>query len=258
MTGTPTPDLLKLVARRRRVVARFLEWAAEREANGRSLRWRNRSDIPATRAAAARFPEQWWGVVVFTCFWWSTEPTKVIDFFQQPRSASRAADFLHDLQLPPGAIGGHRVRPGHQGAKDALISACAKQSEFRDILTRADGGFEARFQSMRALPGTRSWGRTTCFDLILRAGALGLAGRKFGPELAYLGEATGPARGFEVVLGTHPCHDPDGSERLLQQWSSLWVEVADAVHVDWIGEPYDSGDFENALCIYQERPNPGC
>jgi hypothetical protein len=43
--------------------------------------------------------------------------------------------------------------------------------------------------------------RRTSFDLLLRAGALGIGGQHYKPEIAYLGGSTGPKRGFARVWG---------------------------------------------------------
>jgi hypothetical protein len=47
----------------------------------------------------------------------------------------------------------------------------------------------------------------------------------------------------------------DVGEAVLRRWTRQWTDVALRVGADWEGEPYDSGDFENALCIFQEPPH---
>lgn len=68
-------ELLALADERRGEVSSFLEWAQaveqraiESDRPDWSLRLANRPDIGAAAKAAALFPEQWWGVVVFTAF----------------------------------------------------------------------------------------------------------------------------------------------------------------------------------------------
>jgi hypothetical protein len=119
-------------------------------------------------------------------------------------------------------------------------------------------GFHDRFERLRALPATQ-WGRTTCFRLLLRAGALGIGG-SYAPERAYLDGSTGPKAGFEQVWGIRVTTANAGScEDLLLAWIEHWQQVADEVGVAWPWAPYDPGDLENALCIFQEqRQEPGC
>lgn len=101
------------------------------------------------------------------------------------------------------------------------------------------------------------WGRTSCFDLLLRAGALGIGGHHYGPDRAYLD--TGPARGFFEVTGVAVTSiNSEWCEGLLHWWSANWTEVAALVGAVWeAGAPYDAGDFENALCTYQEELGRG-
>jgi len=48
-------------------------------------------------------------------------------------------------------------------------------------------------------------------------------------------------------------------EALLAAWTEHWDRVAEEVGVDWPGAPYDPGDLENALCVFQEQVRgPGC
>ena len=99
------------------------------------------------------------------------------------------------------------------------------------------------------------WGRTTTFDLLLRAGALAVGGKKYGPTIAHLAGSTGPKSGFKRVWGQEITREnADWGESLLRAWTENWFEVAKRVGVDWdVGAPYDPGAFENALCVYQER-----
>ena len=89
---------------------------------------------------------------------------------------------------------------------------------------------------------------------ILRGGAPGLSGRDYRPTTAFLEGATGPRKGFEKIFGANL--DMTGAawgEAVLRSWSAHWSEVAAQADVAWNGAAYDSGDFENALCIYQEE-----
>jgi hypothetical protein len=42
-------------------------------------------------------------------------------------------------------------------------------------------------------------------------------------------------------------------EALLRAWTENWSLVAEEVGAAWTGRPYTPGDFENALCIFQEQ-----
>jgi hypothetical protein len=234
-------------------VARFLNWANRYEMSGASLRWSKRQDIQDAATASQWFEEQWWGLVVFSCFGRLEGAEFVAPLFLRPRPDATAV--LAQLQLPPGSIGHHRVQTGHRGAKQALGAACERSDEFERILVRGLD-FRTRYLELRAL-WAPNWGRTTCFDLVLRAGALGVGGNTYGPDRAYL--ETGPARGFALVTDIVVASaDSEWCEGLLHWWSENWSEVAELVGVDWqAGPPYDSGDFENALCIYQEQAGSG-
>jgi hypothetical protein len=253
-------DVLRAVRRRRRQILRFLVWAAEREATGASLRWKARADIDEARQAAQMFEEPWWGVVVFSAFGSLRGTTSVADAFSRPIPPDRAQEVLQEIAFPQGSVGHHRTRPGLARAKDALISACEHAAAFREILLHGDG-FRGRFEALRALRA-RQWGRTTCFDLLLRAGALGIGG-SFAPDRAYLDGSTGPKVGFERVWGI-PVRAGNAAwcEVLLGAWMEHWDRVAEEVGVDWVAEevgvdwpgaPYDRGDLENALCVFQEQ-----
>ncbi len=230
-------------------VARFLSWANTYEESGASLRWSKRQDIQDAAAASQWFEEQWWGLVVFSCFGRLEGAKFVASLFPRPRPDATAV--LAQLQLPAGSIGHHRVQTGHRGAKQALVAACERWDDFERILVRGLD-FRTRYLDLRAL-WAPNWGRTTCFDLVLRAGGLGVGGHIYGPDRAYL--ETGPARGFALVTGIEVATaDSEWCEGLLHWWSENWNEVAEGAGVDWqAGAAYDSGDFENALCIYLEQ-----
>jgi hypothetical protein len=91
--------------------------------------------------------------------------------------------------------------------REELFSLADKRRE------HGDGDFDSRY---RRLLGSRltQWGRTTCFDLLLRAGALGVGGERYLPELAYLASSTGPRKGFAIVFGVAPDR---GTERWAEE-----------------------------------------
>lgn len=100
----------------------------------------------------------------------------------------------------------------------------------------------------------RQWGRTTCFDLFLRAGALGIGGLHYEPEYAYLAGSTGPRSGFRKVWGRDiNANNAAWGEAVLRAWTEEWPAVVDRAGADWDGDAYTPADFENALCIWQER-----
>ena len=257
LTGSSVEVLHLLVEERSRQVADFMRWAAKKEENDSdSLRWAQRSDIALSEQAASHFPAEWWGLTVFTCFWWREPIAAIVEIFQQPLDPNDARRHLDQIELPAGSISSHRTQRGHTGARNALVGACEHRAEFERILTTDLGGFDSRFQTLWNL-GASDWGRTTSYDLILRAGAIGVGGHHYAPEFAYLEGSTGPSRGFERVWGVG-VQERGGPwcEALLAAWISQWSAVAQTAGVHWPGKAYDAGDLENALCIYQERGQP--
>jgi ribosomal protein S18 acetylase RimI-like enzyme len=252
-------ELLALADARRTPVRRYLQWAAENErlaATGEgtasSLRMDCRSDIRDAAEAAELFPEHWWGVVVFTCFGSKLGTQTVAPSFQHPRDAANAEAKLEEIEFPRGSVGHHRIQATLRGAKQALVAACAKHALFRSVL-HDDEDFDARYRTLHDAR-VRQWGRTTCFDLLLRAGALGVGGKRCLPELAYLAGSTGPRKGFAAVFGV----DPDQrraawAEAVLREWAEHWQAVAERVGAEWESEPLYPRDQENFLCVYQER-----
>jgi hypothetical protein len=118
--------------------------------------------------------------------------------------------------------------------------------------------FEERFAELGRINVTW-WARTTRFDVLTRAGQLRVAGETYEPALAHLAGATGPKKGFEKIWGIKIT--PGNAERceaLLRKWSGCWDEVAGLADVQWPGEAYQPADFENALCVFQERPHSNC
>ena len=245
-------ELLALVDRRSGAVRAYLEWAREHDDEEESYRLGAQPDIPAAAEAAGMFPEQWWGLVVYTCFGAVRGTEVVAPRFQRPLPPPEAEAVLDGIDFPPRSLGGHRTRPGFRGAKRALVSACADHELLHDVLHSRDD-FDTRYRRLREarMP---EWGRTTCFDLLLRAGALGVGGRRYAPEYAYFGDSTGPKAGFRQVFGVELADTAslDWAEALLRAWTEEWDAVAKRVGVAWEKPPLEPCDQENFLCIYHE------
>jgi hypothetical protein len=253
---TTVEELTRLVSRRQLQIARFLSWAAEREVAD-SMRLANRGDIARAHRVMDAFGEPWWAAVVYTCFDSEVGALAAAEAFARPIPPTVATRLLSDLALPVGSVGGHRIQPAHKGAKVALHSACARAADFESILY-AGTGFHDRYVSLRALKAPQ-WGRTTCYDLLVRAGQLKIGSASiYEPDRAYLADSTGPRKGFELIWGIEVTRsNADECEALLRTWTDRWGWVASEADVSWAGDPYGPGDFENALCIFQERGNPG-
>lgn len=257
-SGLPADELLALVGERVAVVRDFLEWALLHEQKAietgemhRSLRLENRPDIAAAARAAAGFPEAWWGVTVFTCFGSEKGTAAVREAFQKPLPEPEAWEALDQIDLPRGAIGHHRIQPGHTGARKALVAA-SEHADFFHAVLFGHGTFEDCNHQIRAahLP---QWGRTTTFDLLLRAGALGVGGSTYGPTIAHLEGSTGPKYGFEQIFDVSlDARGAGWCESVLRSWTTHWADIAVATGVNWKLSAYTPGDFENALCIYHE------
>jgi len=256
-------SLFLLVDERRGEIRRYLEWALENERRAieqanpaLSMRMENRPDIHHAEDAAASFPEKWWGVVVFTCFGSKLGAEAVAPFFQRPLPPEEAAFQVGRITFDRGSVGHHRIQSTLKGANQALVSACASSDFLRSVLHSRDD-FETRYQTLR-LAHLRQWGRTTCFDLLLRAGTLAVGGQRYLPGLAYLAGSTGPAKGFAAIFGV-PVNDGNASwaEDVLRVWTNEWHKVASRVGVGWDGEPLYPRDHENFFCIYQEQLRRG-
>jgi hypothetical protein len=249
-------DWEALIAACRAPVTDFLLWAKQRERTpGRSMRLENREDLARVGQVLPLFGEPWWAAVVYSCFDSVRGTRAVADAFKEPLPPARAAAILAELVLPRGAIQHHRTQPGHRGARIALISACRHARELRLIL-HGPGGFHERFEELLALP-LEWWGRTTCYDLLVRTGMLGVGDQRYQPDRAYLAGSTGPGNGFARVWGVQVSRgNAEQCEQLLREWSRRWEETCARLEVAWEGAPYLAGDFENALCVYQER-HPG-
>jgi hypothetical protein len=258
-TAITRSELLALADQRRAPIRRYLQWALENErsaARGHggasSLRMECRSDIRDAADAADMFAERWWGVVVFTCFGSKLGAETVAPRFQRPRDAGTAEAELERIAFPRGSVGHHRIQSTLKGAKQALAAACESHAFFSGVL-HGDEDFDERYERLRDAR-VRQWGRTTCFDLLLRAGALGVGGTRYLPELAYLAGSTGPSKGFAAVFGVAPDRNSaPWAEAVLQAWAENWGVVAERVGVAWEGGALQPRDQENFLCVYQER-----
>jgi hypothetical protein len=246
-------DLLDVVGRRRESVRDYLEWAKANDNQQWTFRMSARPDIKRAAEAAELYPDDWWGVVVYSCFDSITGATAVAPHLPEPLPPPEAAAVLETIGFPRGSVGGHRIQPAVKGAKRALVAACADHELFFDFL-HCDDDFDTRYLSLRSakLP---QWGRTTSFDLFLRAGEIGIGGRRYKPEYAYLGGSTGPKSGFARVFGESLTTDSRvaWAESLLWHWEEEWDAVAAKVGVQWDKPPLEPCDQENFLCIYQER-----
>jgi hypothetical protein len=233
-------DFRTFVRRRSTFLRDFLIWAGEREREGSSLRHDARRDIREAQEAAGWFPEPWWAVVVFSCFGSLRGTEAVKEVFPEPLDPGEAEHLLHGIDLPARAIGHHRIRPGHTGAKHALVSACAYAGDFRRILLEGRG-FHDRYQALRGLRAPQ-WGRTTCFDLLLRTGALAMGGHHYAPDRAYLHESTGPRKGFEAVWGIRvTTKNAEWCASLLRHWTEHWYEVAEETGGSMARQPLPAG-----------------
>jgi hypothetical protein len=167
-------DPWALVEERRASLRTFLTWAADHERSGATLRHGERDDIRQAREVLNLFDEPWWAVVVYTCFGSTRGVRAVAASFRHPLSSAAAQRAIAKVDLPPGAVAGHRQRPGPAGAKEALVAACARAQLFRELL-HGDLSFEQRYRALRKLRA-RQWGRTTRYDLLARAGQVGIGG----------------------------------------------------------------------------------
>jgi hypothetical protein len=117
--------------------------------------------------------------------------------------------------------------------------------------------FDIRYQALRELRAPQ-WGRTTCFDLLIRSGHHAIGGERYAPERAHLAGSTGPSKGFELVWGIGVTkQNSEECEAILRGWSQRWDLIVQTVGLTWEGAPYQPGDFENALCIFQEVQRSG-
>jgi hypothetical protein len=243
---------LGLVDSRASELAGFLHWAARCDAlePDSAVRFEHRADLERCRSLPPRFHEPWWGVVVYSCFDSISGTEAVASAFAEPLPPSTAARAISGLDPK---VQAHRAQVGRQRSKQSLVSACEKAVELEHVLTTPGQTFDERFEQLRQIH-VWGWRRTTNFDALVRAGMLKLDGVGYRPNRAYLADSQGPAAGFERIWGIPVTREnSDACEKLLVRWTQEWDVVASRVGVDWRGTPYDSADFENALCIFQER-----
>lgn len=248
-----------LVETRQERLRRFLRWAAACEAGTRemSLRLENRDDIVRCREVVDMFDEPWWAVVVYSCFDSTTGTRVAAPHFRTPMSRVDAERALAGLDFPRGSVQHHRAQSTLTGARRSLASACDKADDIEHVLCQTGVSFDERFAQLMKLD-VSWWGRTTCFDVLMRAGALAVSGQTYRPVKAYLRGSQGPSAGFERLWGVRvTASNADLCEELLRRWTQRWDEVAAAVSLGWEGQPYDSADFENALCVFQEPHRAG-
>jgi hypothetical protein len=244
-------ELLSLVRERASEIRAFLEWAEQKERVGSSMYLANRQDISDAREAIGLFSEAWWGLVVFSCFGSLNSTRLLCKVTPTPIAPVITEDLLRDVDFTRPRVGHHRKQATLVGAKRALVTASRNSDVFYEVLHRY-GGFDVRYRLLRAAHLTQ-WGRTTCYDLLIRSGALGVGGFKYQPEIAYLAGSTGPRKGYRLVWGEEITDlTAPRCEGILQAWHQNWPEVATQVGACWSGAPYAPGDLENALCIYQE------
>jgi hypothetical protein len=245
--------LFEIVERRREPLRNYLEWAKANDNEQWTFRMSARPDIRRAAEAAALFPDEWWGVVVYSCFDSVTGAKAVEPHFPHPLPPLEAEAILERVDFPRGSVGGHRIQPTVKGARQALVAACADHELLQALLHSGDD-FDTRYLQLRRAR-LRQWGRTTSFDLLLRAGALGVGGQHYKPDYAYLSGSTGPKTGFARVFDEALTTDDRvaWAESLLWRWTEEWPVVAERVDVEWHAAPLEPCDQENFLCIYQER-----
>jgi len=241
-----------LVDSRAAEMTEFLQEAAAWEAGGTrpSLRFEKRPDLRNCRSVLPLFREPWWGVVVYSCFDSVSGAEVVAPAFAEPLASSAAERAIGVLDPK---VQGHRSMVGRQRSQRSLVSACAKAADLEHVLTTPGATFDERFEQLRRIH-VWAWRRTTNFDALARGGMLKTDSVGYRPERAYLQDSEGPATGFERVWGIPVTpSNANHCEELLVRWTSNWEAVASRLGVHWIGEPYDSADFENALCVLKKR-----
>ena len=248
---------VELIRKRRRRLRQFLLWSAacERCAPHTSLRFEHRDDIARCRATLDLFAERWWGVAVYSCFDSERGTDAAAQWFHEPLSVGKARRLAYRANaFPPRSVQNHRAQATLKRARVALVSICDNAGEIKRVMCASGATFDQRLNDLEALD-IDGWGRTTYFDTLARAGILKVGRSAYRPRKAYLADSTGPKKGFGKVWGVEPGgRNADACEQLLRRWTRDWLLVAREVDVGWIGRPYDSADFENALCVFQERP----
>ena len=237
-------------------VSQFLVWAAatERAGGQRSLRLSHRDDLTALRSVLHLFEHHWWAICIYSCVDRADGARMLARYLRAPVPAELAGRLVPPTKdWPPGMIGSHRAQAGYRGARICLMSLCARRDEIQQILINSPA-FEQAVDDLRRLRAPQI-GRTTAFDLALRAGQI-LHDPPLEPHSAHLYGSTGPAAGFKTIWGFDPASNMESAERaeaILLMWNAHWHDAADQAGVDWPWPAFSAGDFENALCIYQDR-----
>ncbi len=108
------------------------------------------------------------------------------------------------------------------GARRSLVSACDKADDIENVLCESAVAFEERSAALMKLR-VSWWGRTTCFDVLLRAGALAVSGETYRPDKANLRGSQGPSAGFERLWGVRvTVSNADLYEELLRRGTQRW------------------------------------
>ena len=244
----------RLIAHRADALHQFLSWAARTEAAGgdrnRSLRLAARDDLAAVRSVIDLFPHRWWGICVYSAVDRAQGARMLAEFVPVPVPVDEADKVVPvAASWPWRTIGGHRGQRGNSGARRCLLSLCTHRDTIREILT--DGtGFDMMVEGLLGL-NAEGVGRTTAFDLALRAGQL-LHDPPIAPTSAHLLGSTGPAAGFRLVWGFDPAREreqADRAEAILRLWTRNWYDVADLVGVGWRCSPF-SAVTSRTVCAY--------
>ncbi len=90
------------------------------------------------------------------------------------------------------------VRSPASGARVDRWSRRATRPTTSRTSCAAGVAFDERFAALMKFR-VSWWGRRTCFDVLLRAGALAVSGETYRPDKAYLRGSQGPSAGFEPV-----------------------------------------------------------
>lgn len=247
----PSDEFYKLVKTRSEQIRDFLNWAADVEQGSTSLYLANRPDIIDAKNALAHYTVKWWGLIVFTCFGSVNSAHILSDSFAVPIRRSAAEDVLKSVEFTRPKVGHHRTQATLAGAKLALLEACQRSELLYDVL-HIERPFHERYTQI-CKAKLAQWGRTTCFDLLIRGGSIPIGSCEYAPDIAYLYGSSGPSRGFSLIWGhTVSARTATWCEGVVQSWHQKWTEIAEFAGVNWSGEPYTPGDLENALCVYQE------
>jgi hypothetical protein len=141
-------ETLALVDQRASAVRNYLLCAQQNDTDERSFRMAARGDIRDAAQAADQFPEDWWGMVVFTCFGSVLGAKAVAPKFQSPLPSAQAEAVLAGIAFPRGSVGHHRIQPAVTGAKEALVSACRHHDFLHDVLHSGED-FDTRYRRLQ-------------------------------------------------------------------------------------------------------------